>query len=654
MLGDGHGAFLAPVAYPVGRAPSSVAVADFNGDGKLDLAVAKSYLGTVSILLGNGDGTFRPALQYLAAEAGVVVAGDLNGDGAPDLILASPIGGDVLVLLNNGDGTFQSPVRYSVHGAVGVVLGDFNGDGKIDLVVPERGSRRGGDVSILLGNGDGTFQLPVRYSVPYQPASLAVGDFNGDHKLDAAIAAADSTGASQVLILLGNGDGTLQPAVVQAIGGYSPESMVAADFNGDGKADLAVGSRVSNSLSVLLTNTSGTFDPPINYPAASAYSLAVADFNGDGKLDLAAVSATLAGHGINYSGEVTVLFGNGRGAFQRPPSYAVGDFPFSVAAGDFNGDGKLDLAVANETAHGTVSILSGNGDGTFQPQVTYPAGAYPVSLVVADFNGDGKIDLAVANFDSSNTVSVLLGNGDGTLQPPLATVLSAEPSSIATGDFNRDGKPDLAVTAGGHLVILLGNGAGAFQPPVYYPLPVYASGVAVGDFNGDGYQDLAVSAGGTQVLLGIGDGTFRMGVTLTGVFSVVIADFNGDSKLDLAGLSSLSEHIAIVLGNGDGTFRPPINYPAGYQPSALAVADSNGDGTPDLAVANNFAVAILPGVGDGTLQPAVGFDGGCAPVGLAAGPFGPDPKADLAVLNAPLSGPSPVCNRVAVLRNTTR
>jgi hypothetical protein len=335
----------APSAFGAGPNPYSVAVGDFNGDGKLDLVVTNAN--KVGVLLGNGDGTFRPAVYY---------------------------------------GAGSSPT--------GIAVGDFNGDGKLDLVVANAGSN---SVSVRLGNGDGTFQSPMNYGTgsASQPLSVVVGDFNGDGKLDLATA---NFNANSVSILLGNGDGTFGAAVAYNVGS-SPRSVAVGDFNRDGNLDLAVANEFSSNVSVLLGNGDGTFQPAVYYSAGinGPYSVAVGDFNGDGKLDLVVVN-------VGYS--VSVLLGDGDGAFQNSVNYGIGGEGSWVVLGDFNGDGKLDLAVANYSSN-NVSVLLGNGDGTFQAHVEYLAGETPNQIAAGDFTGSGRLDLAVADI-STTTVSVLL------------------------------------------------------------------------------------------------------------------------------------------------------------------------------------------------------------------------------------------------------
>jgi hypothetical protein len=409
----------------VGEYPASVAVGDFNGDGKLDLTTVNVHANNVGVLLGNGDGTFQEAPTYSTGASSVphsIAVGDFNGSGNADLAVADSGSNNLSVFLGNGDGTFQPAVNYGPGSEpYGIAAADFIGDGKLDLALPNFSS---GDVGMLMGNGDGTFQAAVTYGTGSQPSSVAVGDFNGDGKPDLALA---DNGSNAATVLLGNGDGTFQPAVNYSVGAY-PFGIAVGDFNGDGTPDLVVaqiyGGQGGN-LSVLLGKGDGTFQAAVNYRADQfPYSVAVGDFNGDGKLDLVAAN--------DASGDVSVLLGKGDGTFQPAVNYAAGSLPYSVAVGDFNGDGKLDLAVASSGSN-SLSVLLGNGDGTFQPAVTYAAGTQPVSVAVGDFNGDGKPDLALANA-SDNNVQIFLNttvySGPAIVESPASN--STLPGSSAT------------------------------------------------------------------------------------------------------------------------------------------------------------------------------------------------------------------------------
>jgi len=327
------------------------------------------------------------------------------------------------------------------------------------------------------------------------------------------------------------------------------------------------------------------------------------------------------------------LLGKGDGTFLPVVTYnSGGDYAYSVAVADINGDGKPDLLVADcgliginvcNHSNGLVGVLLGNGDGTFQPVVTYDSGgSTTVSIAVADVNADGKPDVVVAN-ECGNTstcadgsVGVLLGNGDGTFQKATTYDTKYDIDSVAGADVNGDGKLDLLVASGGNsrVGVLLGNGDGTFQPVVIYESGGIGShSVAVADVNGDGKPDLVVANicdtsancahGSVSVLMGNGDGTFQTAVSYdpggTGAWSVAVADVNGDGKPDLVVAIFFYNTVGVLLGNGDGTFQAATTYGSGGNyPSSVAVADLNGDGLLDVAVANfcgGSGLNCLPG-----------------------------------------------------------
>jgi dienelactone hydrolase len=338
-------------------------------------------------------------------------------------------------------------------GPLSVAVGDFNGDGRFDMAVANGNSN---NVSILLGNGNGTFQTHVDYPTGAQPTSVAIGDFNRDGKQDLAVSnqncASAPCGPGSVSILLGRGDGTFEPAV-DYVTGSGPYGVAAADFNRDGKMDLVVANSNGSDVSVLLGNGDGTFQAPVNYstgPVPSAAAVAVGDFNGDGYLDLAVADFACLG-GAGGCGSVSVLLGNGDGTFKAPVNYMAGAQPISIAAGDFNHDGKLDLVVANNSSS-NVSVLLDNGDGTFKAPVNYSVTSDAVSVAVGDFNGDGRPDLVVADLYSTS-VSLLLGNGDGTFSAAVNYAAGSNPSSVALGDFNGDGRLDITVADSGSTTV---------------------------------------------------------------------------------------------------------------------------------------------------------------------------------------------------------
>jgi hypothetical protein len=317
----------------------------------------------------------------------------------------------------------------------GVVVGDLNGDGKPDIVVTTHSISVPFAVYLLLGNGDGTFSAPALIFSGCC-SGIAAGDVNGDSKLDLLF-----TSFTDIAVLLGNGDGTFQSSK-QSPAAATPRSPLVADFNHDGRLDIALVNQ-GGGISILLGNGDGTFGPVNNFPITGGSvpnALAAGDFNGDGILDLA---ATNPGPANALGTTVSVLLGNGDGTFGSPTDFTVETDPFPVVAADFNGDGKLDLAVANNQSASVVSVLLGQGDGTFLPKMDFPVGPFPVALASADFNGDGRLDLAVGG--APTALSILSGNGDDTFAAEQDFPAASSMESLAVGDFNLDSKPDVVL-----------------------------------------------------------------------------------------------------------------------------------------------------------------------------------------------------------------
>ncbi len=355
-------------------------------------------------------------------------------------------------------GQFGKPTCYKTPGISGMVaVGDFNNDKILDLAVTSLDQN---SVSILLGNGDGTFRKGKTFGIgsgtfPYR---MATGDFNHDGNLDLVIVNLTSANLS---VLLGKGDGTFR-AAKNFSAGEGPSGVVVGDFNEDGKLDLAVSDQSTTKITVLLGNGNGTFRAPHSYDTElGPVSLTEGDFNGDGHLDLVSVSAT--------TGDASLLLGNGDGTFQAPRNFGSKYiYPIWVTAGDLNGDKKLDLVVVDFMS--TVSVFLGDGDGKFGKPKDYTAGKaddYLLEAVLDDFNGDGVLDLAVSDTGDQNGVggalSLLLGKGNGTFRPVKEYYAGKFPGLLATGKFTSGSLPDVAITGAGGVCVLLNTGTGAAQ-----------------------------------------------------------------------------------------------------------------------------------------------------------------------------------------------
>lgn len=591
--------------FPTGISPFSLASSDLNGDGMTDLVTVDSGFGTVAVLLGQAGGKFALPVEFNLPENDVTLAvalGDLNGDGKPDLVVS---GANVWVYLGQGDGTFNSPMKTAdIIGRRALALGDLNGDGKLDLTALNPFL---GEVEVFAGGGDGSFASPVSYATDSDPEAVALGDVNGDGKPD---------------ILSANP------------GGFS------------GVASIV------NTVSVLLNQGDGSFGPRRSITVGrQPTDLALGDLNDDGHLDFVTPIS-------DNSGTVSVRLGRGDGTFTAGPTARVGRYPLAVVLADLNKDGHLDLITANAVTN-DLSVLLGNGDGTFGAPAFYPVGAdlRSRSLIVTDVNGDGFADVVSPSVGGS-AVWVLTGRGDGTLvgqEPDFAVGLA--PRSVALGDLDGDGTLD-AVTANSKAAtvsVLLGNGNGAFDSKIDYPagtgvgkfanIDLGPDAVALGDLNGDGKLDIVAVVeqdDAVSILLGNGGGTFaRQTAIPVGRLPVamVLADLNGDGALDLVTVGTDNSGTeSVLLGRGDGTFGPRADYKDFEgDPMAVAVGDFNGDKKLDLIVAyqtvNNGTVgdfAVRLGAGDGTFGPLteIRHPGG-APLSVAVGDLDGDGYADI-------------------------
>jgi hypothetical protein len=617
LVGNGDGTFQAPVLstfqpaccgdYPEFRGPA--AVGDINGDGKADLVLCDILNGALYILLGNNTGSFILSSQIQNYAEGVAYLLDLNGDGHLDIVATDNLGAGFFVLLGNGDGTFQNAVIYKGQPGTGtLLLADLDGDGHPDMISQWYPSSFG----MFKGNADGTFgALTTISSVTTTDPLVLVGDFNGD-----GIADLTFTNATGVGIQLGQGGLTFGSAQKSVSGGPSTVYIslakpVAADFNADGKLDLAM--PVEGGIAILIGNGSGAFASADYFEIGDTVgATAVADFNSDGFSDIAvSVAATFP----------RVLLGSGTGTFilksDQNSTYGSQTPNASLVAADFNGDKKMDLATGPASIlppNSSILVTFGEGNGNFSTPVPVSNGA----PVVADFNKDGRADMAYIDGDA---IIVSLGQtGDSFTSVSTPLRLPLDSGLYNAGDVNNDGIPDLVLNYYDHMEIWLGKGDGTFTFGTSFEESQIASDVvaAVADVDGDGNADIvlapdpnaAANFGPLAIFYGNGDGTFQSPVLIPvshRYSQVVVADLNGDKKPDL--VMTDGSGVAVLLNQGSRTFAAEVDYVAGGQVSAINVADVNGDGLPDIVVANpgGTTVTVL-------LNQENGPAGGGAPV----------------------------------------
>jgi hypothetical protein len=511
--GRGDGTFDAPQSIPSATVyyASSLADADFNGDGWPDL-VETGYPNTVAMILSDGAGGFlAPQLYVSGPSPGAILAADFDRDGIPDAAVVNFDSNTMTLFRGRPDGSLEATPSLSVS-ASALAKADFNGDGKSDLVTG------GAGVSIWLGDGSGGFQSSYANTAPADIRAVAAANLRGNGKMDvvAVSAAGFFPTSGKLWVFLGDGAGGASALPMQDLD-FPPNDLWAGDLDGDGLPDLVISG--IGKIRILHGLGNGTFSNGAVLGSGSVFgSLVVQDLSGDGKLDIAAAQ-------YNNS-RVTVFPGNGNGTFGTPADYLLGANPFSLVAGDFNEDGKTDLLAANGYSNYSLSLLRGRGDGTFEPSFSFPGPPFlSVSMASADFTGDGKPDIALGDAGSADLL-MMTGKGDGTFRASARFSTAGAVGRILTGDWNGDGKLDLAIANGGGVFILLNTNCSArrlgvtTQPGTCTaPSALFAPQPVIGLFD-DGDNLLACGSGSVSASLVAGDGT--PGAVLRGQTSVSV------------------------------------------------------------------------------------------------------------------------------------
>ncbi len=652
LMGRSDGTFSSPIILTTGydSFPRSIAVGDFNNDGRMDVAVANFGTSNIGLFFGSGDGTFLNQSIYSTGVFGpiAIAVADLNHDNRLDIVVANYAAGNVRLLLGDTNGTLQSiSTIFSRPNSMpsAIVICDFNNDRLLDIGFTNAGTD---NLTVLLGQGDGQFYSEKLYSTGPRstPLSIACGDLNNDNQMDIVVA---NPGTNSVGVLLGYDTGAFTPAQsIYSNPFYSPYFVAIGDFNNDGQLDIAAANSDSNTVDIIL-GYAGTFAQPTMCSTNSSrpISIAVGDFNMDKYLDLVVA---------NYdSSNIGILIGYGNGTFAREVTYSTdpNSAPVSVAVADFNNDTYLDFAVAN-FGSGSIGVFLGNGDGSFTNQIKYSTGndSAPQSITIDDFNEDNHLDIVVAN-SRTNTIGILFGFGNGTFQNQVIypTGPGTSPYSVATGDFNQDTHVDLVVTYfdANQFCILLGFGNGTFQVQTPYPTGKFSKPyfVTVADFNKDNCLDVAIANTFTHevlILFGYGNGTFPLeGRSLTGPAtfpkSIAIGDFDNNSRFDIVVAHNGNGGILIYFGYDDTSFQTQMTSSTGQSPapSSIAFGDFNGDNRPDMVITNSGAnhIEILFGFGNGTFTNQTAYTTGTnsGPHFVTVCDINNDTRQDIIVIN---------------------
>lgn len=584
----------------------TTAIGDINHDGKNDVVTASSNDGTISVLPGLGNGQLgAPALYTLAGttSAWSMILRDMNSDGNLDIIVTSS-SHLVQILAGNNSGGFAGPVSYNTGmNPYAIVAVDLNNDGKLDLVTANNGTNT---VSGLLANNSGGYLLPVGSSAGSLPYAIDAADFDNDGKNDVVVA--NNTSPGNVSILRGTGHGTfLAPTTLST--GANPHSVAALDVNADGLKDIVASCVIADALTVWVNLGGGVYSsssvPAGDYPSW----VTTADFNLDGRVDCAVAN--------EFGNTVSLMLAAGApGSFGAPASTPTGGAPALLSNGDLNQDGRPDLVTGHVNGTNTVTVLLNSASG-FVGALSLPVGTTPLNATVGDLNHDGRNDVVSCNYTgvAPGSISVLLAQSANTYNPATNYTTGFGPQYVRLADLDGDSNLDAAVANGlsNTLSIFKGNGLGGFVNSATLTVGSYPWFVAAGDLNQDGRPDLLVvnrNGPSVSVLLANGAGGFLPAQTIvmpnqSQPFGVDMSDLNQDGSVDVVVALNGSSQLRILPGLGNGTFGVAYNLSVNAYPGTVEVCDVNHDAIADLVASSQAnGVSVLIGIGSGVFVPA--------------------------------------------------
>ncbi len=649
LLGAGDGAFLDAIDFDAGQRLASFTLADMDRDGDLDLVTANDT--SARVLLNDGEAQFSAFTALtVAASAVFVAAADVNDDGHLDLVTAHSDADMISVRVQSGGGGFGPPAQLPTGDHPNsVAASDFDAGGDVDLAVCNRNT---GTVSILPGRGDGTFEDAIEIETgTSRPFAVLAADLNGDGNVDLAVGSPTSTA-----VLAGQGGHAFsEPLRFDYVG--AANSLISDDIDDDGSIDLIVGFKDIDKVTLIRNHltTSFSFRAAVENQARmlKSSSVAAGDLNADGATDLALIAGSNVAIAWNIEGEI------GSALFDDQAFLALGN-PHTIALGDLDGDEDLDVVTGNHVAGTRISVLKNRGDGTFADIATYDTRGFSFSVEVADLDGDGDLDIASA-YPESSAVQIINNDGQGVFAEGANQRVGGRPHDVAVGDLDGDRDIDVisANLSSNTVSLLFNRGDGTFETWIDLASGSAPVAAQLADLNGDGDLDIAVANSGSfdvWVFANRGDGSFAPGIPhdlVGGPTFVAVGDLDLDGHLDVVTANESAQTVSVLWNLGVAgeapSFAVPVDIAVGANPHSVLTADLTGSGRLDVVTANQIhnTLSVLFNDGGRSFAPATSVPVGTQPRFAAAGDLDLDGDMDLISANRLSEDITVLLNRTA-------